>query len=172
MIYEMLCGDRPFGELRALEAREAGVKAAPFHGLSRQQNAALAQALTFGREARTGGVETLLAGLAVHTKRQSRSLALLGATFLAVIAAVGLTWFALDRPRVSRQSVVVDGATSSAQQVAVSPNSIAVLPLLDLSTRPARVRTGAAHDEFARRPRARSHPSAGTTGVSQGEPSR
>src|SRR5215472_6999943 len=134
VIYEMLCGDRPFGELSALEAREAGVKAAPLPGLSREQNAALAKALAFGRDARTGSVATLLAGLAAHTRRQSRSLALPGAAFLAVIAAVGLTWFALDGQWVSRHSVVVDSATSSAQQAAVSPNSIAVLPLLDLST--------------------------------------
>jgi TolB-like protein len=52
---------------------------------------------------------------------------------IAVVAAVGLTWFALDRLSVFRHSVVVDEATSNAQQ-AVSPNSIAVLPLLDLST--------------------------------------
>ena len=134
VIYEMLCGDRPFGELSALEAREAGVRAAPLPGLSREQNAALAKALAFGRDARTGSVATLLAGLAAHTRRQSRSLALPGAALLAVIAAVGLTWFALDRQWVSRHSVVVGSATSSAQQTAVSPNSIAVLPLLDLST--------------------------------------
>jgi TolB-like protein/tetratricopeptide (TPR) repeat protein/predicted Ser/Thr protein kinase len=134
VIYEMLCGDRAFGELTVLEAREAGVRAAPLHGLSREQNAALARALAFGRDARTGSVETLLAGLAVHTRHPSRSFALLGPASLAVIAAVGLTWFALDRLRVSRHAVVVDGATSNAQQLAVSPNSIAVLPLLDLST--------------------------------------
>jgi len=41
VIYEMLCGDRPFGELTALEAREAGTKVPPLEGLSREQNAAL-----------------------------------------------------------------------------------------------------------------------------------
>ena len=55
VIYEMLCGDRPFGELSALEAREAGVKAAPLPGLSREQNAALAKALAFGGDARCAG---------------------------------------------------------------------------------------------------------------------
>jgi TolB-like protein/lipopolysaccharide biosynthesis regulator YciM len=50
-----------------------------------------------------------------------------------VVAAVGLTSFALERLSVSRHSVVVEGATSNAQQAAVSPKSIAVLPLLDLS---------------------------------------
>src|SRR5215472_12951608 len=46
VIYEMLCGERPFGDLTALEAREAGTRVPPLEGLSREQNAALAQALT------------------------------------------------------------------------------------------------------------------------------
>jgi TolB-like protein/Flp pilus assembly protein TadD len=133
VIYEILCGDRPFGELSALEAREAGVKAAPLDGLSREQYAALAQALAFDRDARTGSVETLLAGLAAEHPSRAGPATFLGAAVIALVAAVGLTYFALDRLWVSRHSVVVEGATSSAQQ-SVSPNSIAVLPLLDLST--------------------------------------
>jgi serine/threonine protein kinase len=135
VIYELLCGARPFGGLTALEAREAGTKVPPLEGLSSEQNATLAQALAFDREARTGTVETLLAGLAAHiAPRARRPVALLGAAILAVIAAVGLTYFVLDRLWVSRHSVVVEGGTSSAQQAAVFPMSIAVLPLLDLGT--------------------------------------
>ena len=66
------------------------------------------KALAFDREARTGTVETLLAGLAAHTAPRARPVALLGAAILVAIAAVGLTYVALDRGWVSRHSVVVE----------------------------------------------------------------
>jgi TolB-like protein len=148
VIYEMLCGDRPFGELTALEAREAGTRVPPLQGLSREQNAALAQALAFDRQARTRAVETLLAGLAADSKPRVRPGALLGAASLVAIAAVGLGYFALDRWWVSRHSVVVAAATSNAQQAASlanapataafnpPPDSIAVLPFVNMSGDP------------------------------------
>jgi serine/threonine protein kinase len=134
VIYEMLCGDRPFGEITAREAREAGTKVPPLQGLSRGQNTALTQALAFDREARSGTVETLLAGLAAEHPPRRRPVALLGAGTIALVAAGGLTYFALDRLWVSRHSVMVERAPASVPQAAVSPKSIAVLPLLDLST--------------------------------------
>jgi len=126
VIYEMLCGERPFGELTALEAREAGTQVPRLEGLSREQNAALAKALALDREARTPTVETLLAGLAADARPRARPVALFGAAILVAIAAVGLTYL-LDRWWVSRHSVVVEGATSNAQP------AIAVLPFVDLS---------------------------------------
>jgi adenylate cyclase len=146
VIYEMLCGERPFGELTALEAQQAGTKVLPLQGLSRGQNAALAHALSFEREARTASVEELLKGLVAEHPPRSRPMTLLGGTVIAVVAAVGLTYFALDRLWVSRHSVVVEGATSNAQQAASSlataptnasfnppPHSIAVLPFVNIS---------------------------------------
>ncbi len=133
VIYEMLCGERPFGELTALEARDAATHVPPLQGLSPGQNAALARALAFDREARTGSVETLLTGMASEQAPRRRRAALLGAGVIALIAVLGLTYQALERLRGFGHSIVVAGATSNAQPAAPSAMSVAVVPLLDLS---------------------------------------
>jgi serine/threonine-protein kinase len=133
LIYEMLCGERPFGRFNALEARAAGVQVPPLGVLSRGQNGALAQALAFDREARTASVEQLLAGLMIDKAPRGRQNAVLGAAIIATVAALGFTYLALDKLWISKPSVVVQSVASEAQQAAVSPKSIAVLPLLDLS---------------------------------------
>jgi serine/threonine protein kinase/tetratricopeptide (TPR) repeat protein len=133
VIYEMLCGERAFGRLNALEARAAGVQVPPLGVLSRGQNGALAQALAFDRRARTASVEQLLAGLATDKAPRSRQNAVLGAALIGTVAALGFTYLALDKPWISKPSVVLQSVASGAQQAAASPKSIAVLPLLDLS---------------------------------------
>nr|UXE45296.1 serine/threonine-protein kinase PknD [uncultured bacterium] len=142
VIYEMLCGERPFGELTALEAREAGTRVPPVQGLSREQNAALAQALRFDRDGRTASVEKLLVGLAERRPR-SRPRVLLGPVVIAVVAVMGLTYWVLDRPLLSKHSVVVHSAAPDTQQAGVAvavtasfnppPHSIAVLPFVNMS---------------------------------------
>jgi len=131
VIYEMLCGERPFGEQTALEARDTGAMVPTVEGLSRQQNATLRKALAFGREARTGSVEQLIAGLAAG--KAPRDSPVLKAAVIATVAALGLTYLALEKPWIPSRSVVVQSAPADAL-AAVSPKSIAVLPLLDLST--------------------------------------
>jgi serine/threonine-protein kinase len=133
VIYEMLCGERPFGRLNALEARAAGVQLPPLGVLSRGQNGALAQALAFDRKARTASVEQLLAGLVTDKAPRGRQYAVVGAAIIATVAALGFTFLALDKLWISKRSVVIEPVVSDAQQAAVSTKSIAVLPLLDLS---------------------------------------
>ena len=134
LIYEMLCGERPFGRLNALEARAAQVHMPALGILSRGQNRALSQALAFDREARTPSVEQLVAGLMTKNVSRGRRNLVLGATCIAIAAVLTFTYLFLDKLWMSRHSVVIHTATSDAQQAAVSPKSIAVLPLLDLST--------------------------------------
>jgi serine/threonine protein kinase len=126
VIYEMLSGEHPFGELTALEARAAGTRVPPLEALSRGQNAALGKALAFDREARTGSVEQLLAGLAADKTPRGRSV--LGPAIIAIVGALGLTYLVFDKLWSSKRSVVVQSVAS------IAPKSIAVLPLLDLST--------------------------------------
>ena len=151
VIYEMLCAERPLGKLDALEAREAAVQVPPVQGMSRAQNAALAQALALDRGARTANVETLLAGLASHPATRARPVALLSTVTIVAIAAVGLTFLALDRGWLSRHAEVVEGtalnarpaapiaATPTTNAAAISSpptNSIAVLPFVNMSEDP------------------------------------
>ena len=117
VIYEMLCGERPFGELTALEAQAAGTQLPPLQGLSREQNVALARALAFERKGRTASVEELLGALAADRRphrRQSVRRWIVSASAVVLVAAGALFWW---RGQVSP----------------VAPPSIAVLPIVDLT---------------------------------------
>src|SRR5215813_9870017 len=118
VIYEILCGDRPFGELTALEAREAGTQVPSLEGLSREQNVALAKALAFERKARTASVEELLAGLAADRRPRARRPIRRWGVLVGVIALAAGAAFYWWRSQVNP---------------ATPPPSIAVLPFVDLS---------------------------------------
>jgi serine/threonine protein kinase/tetratricopeptide (TPR) repeat protein len=145
VIYEMLCGKRPFGELTALEAREAGARVPPIGVLTREQNAALAQALAFDRKGRTTSVEELLVGLA-DKKPRARPIALLTGAIITAMAALVVIFWALDQLWISRHSIVVQSVAAEAQPAAARtaatpngaafnppPHSIAVLPFVNMS---------------------------------------
>jgi len=129
VIYEMLSGERPFGELTALEAREARAGVPPLPGLSARQNIAIARALAFRREARTASVEELLGGLAPQRGRPARPVATLAAMILAACAALGLAYLALDRPWVAWRA----RSALAAAAFNPPPHSIAVLPFVNMS---------------------------------------
>jgi TolB-like protein len=144
LIYEMLSGKRPFGELNALEAREAGSQLPPLEMLTRGQNAALAKALAFDREGRTSSVEKLLEGLAADKGPRARPIAVVAAATIAAVAALGLTYLILNKLWISRYSVVAQSVAPDAQPVASRgsgtgaafnppPHSIAVLPFVNMS---------------------------------------
>ena len=137
VIYEMLSGERPFGDLTALEARDVGTRVPPLQVLSHGQNAALGKALAFGREARTSSVEKLLQGLVTTQKPTARPVAT-----IAAVVALTLGYLVADKLWTSRHSVSVQPVASDARPAPASvvvgafsppPHSIAVLPFVNLS---------------------------------------
>jgi serine/threonine-protein kinase len=131
VVYEMLCGKRPFGELTALEARETGAHVPPLEVLSRGQNAALSRALAFGREARTASVEKLLEGVIANQKPRIRPKVAVAGAIIATAAAVGLSYWALNKLQIPTRSVV--RATTTVAAFNPLPHSIAVLPFVNIS---------------------------------------
>jgi eukaryotic-like serine/threonine-protein kinase len=132
VIYQMLSGDRPYGDLTALEAREACVGVPPLPGLSAGQNAAIVRALAFQRQARTGSVEELLAGLASHARPPGRLPAFTAGVILTGIVTLGLAYLAVDKPW-----LLSPRARSAVAATAVAfnppPHSVAVLPFVNMS---------------------------------------
>jgi serine/threonine protein kinase len=63
VIYEVLSGAHVFGGKSAAQARDKGLQVAPLKNLTRAQNRALADALAFDREKRTGSIEEVIEGL-------------------------------------------------------------------------------------------------------------
>jgi len=128
VIYEMLCGERPFGELSALEARERRAEVPSLGKLMREQNAALTKALAFKREARTRSVEELLAGLAAGKTPTRRSGTLIAAVVVALLVVLGLAYLKVEKFWLPRQVEV-----SAVPAFSPPRHSIAVLPFVNMS---------------------------------------
>jgi serine/threonine protein kinase len=95
VIYEMLTGRHPYGRMNAVDARARKLQPAPIKALTNRQNHALARALEFDRERRTGSVETLLEGLkGMANNGRDRTAWLTSAAAFAAVVAVssGLYW--------------------------------------------------------------------------------
>ena len=92
VIYEMLSGRHPFDGRSSIEARDAGMMPAPLPALTRAQNTALAQALSFERATRTASVEGVISGLQAATSSRSRSLLWLSAAVAGAIIAAAAVW--------------------------------------------------------------------------------
>jgi TolB-like protein/Flp pilus assembly protein TadD len=133
MIYEMLSGRHPFGGRNAVQARDAGEKPPPIISLSRRQNSALTQALSFDRAARTATVERLLAGLAPGAGSGKRRVRPKAAWFAALLVAgaVTLAYFVVDKFWLSKHVTSEKSPTAAAN--VVNDKSIAVLPFADMS---------------------------------------
>ena len=142
VIYEMLSGELPFGPLSAPEAREGGTRVPTLAVLSRGQNAALAKALAFDRQARTTSVEKLLEGLTADPRPRARRNAMLAGAVVAAAVVLGSSYWVLDRPLTPAAVVVVQGAPGEALPRSgrapaapfnPPPHSIAVLPFVNIS---------------------------------------
>ena len=136
VIYEMLCGERPFGTLTALEAREAVARFRRLRGdLAVTECKALTQALALDRAAQDGTVEgALLAALSANVRLGVRPGTLLAAAILIAIAAVGLTFFALEKLWVPRQTQTIVSSEGAVVPDTIPQKSIAVLPFVNMSS--------------------------------------
>jgi serine/threonine protein kinase/tetratricopeptide (TPR) repeat protein len=137
VIYEMLSGEHPCGDLIAQEARQAGTKIPPLTKLSREQNSALASALAFDRESRTASVEQLLEGLLIDKKPSARTSPFRGAAFVVVVVALGLGYWAVNRfsapARVVVEKTAAPPGNTTVTTFSPPPHSIAVLPFVNIS---------------------------------------
>src|SRR5579863_3799893 len=95
VIYEMLSGKHPFGGRSAVEARDEKRTPAPLASLSRGQNAALAKALAYEREQRSGSVEALITGLGPAAGSRLHARMLIPVIAVALAVAAGIGWWAL-----------------------------------------------------------------------------
>ena len=139
VVYEMLSGARPFDRPTALDARRDELKVPLIASLTKRQNAALAQALSFDREKRTGTVEALLAGLAPRGDggsgaARSRRVFWVAGSGVAVLLA-GIIWFLNQdkvkvppSPSASSSEQSRDGAIKHIQALAARARALDINP--------------------------------------------
>jgi formylglycine-generating enzyme required for sulfatase activity len=133
VIYEMLSGAHPFDGVTAWDARDKGLQVKPLSVLSRRENSALAQALSFEREDRLASVEALQSAFAVRGGERAGVLRLrLAPVFAAVVGVVvcaAVVWWLLRSASVSAQQEGVARAAAEldrAKSLAVRAGQLAV----------------------------------------------
>lgn len=92
VVYELLSGRHVFGGKSAAEARDSKLKMQPLDLLSKTQNRALARALAFAREERTGSIEEVIEGLRPQEAQRRTSAVILGVVALCAVLAGGGWW--------------------------------------------------------------------------------
>ena len=123
VVYEMLSGKRPFGNLNALEARDdvkerrTKSKPARLAALSRKQNDALTRALAFSREQRIARVEQLLADLGPAVRRSPSFIALFSAVTLVLAGAATIGWWLWNNSNPVIPAAKVNGPMPAAAAV-------------------------------------------------------
>jgi serine/threonine protein kinase len=127
--YELLSGRHVFGGKRATVARDKGMKVTPLKELTRMQNKALADALAFEREQRSGSIEEVIAGL--QPRPPSTHYAKLTGAAVAILLAFGAgLWWTMDRSRRAdedQQFVVSLLRPNAEANTMVDPDRIALL---------------------------------------------
>jgi serine/threonine protein kinase len=114
VIYELLTGRHPFGELTTPRAAEENLKPKLVASLGKVQNRALAKALNFRRSERTASIEELKNGLLAAPSPMSKVGIRYAAAALLIAAVVAVASVALRRG-------VPDSAENAAIPIAASP---------------------------------------------------
>ncbi len=126
VIYEMLSGKHPFGGRSSLEARDAGMAAAPLASLSRAQNAALAHALAFDRSERTASIEAVLTGLGGNQATRKRAMIWIGGASAGLVIAL-IAWMLWSRqPTAASSSRPQDASLMHARSLAARARALGV----------------------------------------------
>jgi serine/threonine protein kinase len=127
VIYELLTGRHPFGELTTPRAAEENLKPKLIASLSKAQNRALARALNFRRSERTASIEEMKNALLAAPSPMSKVGIRYAAAAVLIAAVVAVASVALRRSLESAEHV----ATPAAVSPAASPSSASSTTQID-----------------------------------------
>jgi len=132
--YELLSGRHPFAQIQANLARDQQLVPKPISTISRNQNAALARALSFNRRQRTSSAEQFLDELTDNASSNSKKTVYGVLSFLLVLMALGGGYYFFTK----RQVVPVTTPLSepSPVSVPVHPSNSVATPKLEPASKP------------------------------------